>query len=86
MTNLDVLGTYMAIPKAPPSFSCLLNSKPSLIHRADYHRVLYDEALRLGVTVRLNADVRTADFESPAVYLDTGESIDADVVIVADGE
>lgn len=59
---------------------------PSYIHRADYHRVLLDEALRLGVTIRLDSNVQSADFESPSVTLDTGASIDADVVVVADGQ
>ena len=63
----------------------LLNVTPSFIHRADYHRVLLNEALRLGVTLQLGSNVQTVDFESPSATLDTGSSISADVVIVADG-
>ncbi|OAP57295.1 hypothetical protein AYL99_08033 [Fonsecaea erecta] len=58
-----------------------------VIHRADYHGVLLDEAVRLGGKLRLNAeavDVK-ASTENPHVVLQTGEVIDADVIVGADG-
>ena len=57
-----------------------------MIHRADYHQVLLDEAARLGATLRLDAevvDIKTAD--NPHVVLQTGEVINADVIVGADG-
>ncbi|KIW98290.1 uncharacterized protein Z519_01874 [Cladophialophora bantiana CBS 173.52] len=58
-----------------------------VIHRADYHGVLLDEAVRLGAKLRLNAeavDIK-ASMENPHVVLQTGEIVHADVIIGADG-
>jgi salicylate hydroxylase len=57
-----------------------------VIHRADYHGVLLDEAVRLGVDVKLNSKVVDIDFsETPHVVLESGEFIEADVIVGADG-
>ncbi|RAH46603.1 FAD/NAD(P)-binding domain-containing protein [Aspergillus brunneoviolaceus CBS 621.78] len=56
-----------------------------IIHRADYHRVLYEEAVRLGAEVRLGVAVEGVDFEGPAVLLVGGERVRGDVVLGADG-
>ncbi|PYH85593.1 FAD/NAD(P)-binding domain-containing protein [Aspergillus uvarum CBS 121591] len=56
-----------------------------IIHRADYHRVLYEEAVRLGVQVRLGVEVEGVDFEGPTVLLAGGERVPGDVVLGADG-
>ncbi|KAL2822451.1 hypothetical protein BJX63DRAFT_417549 [Aspergillus granulosus] len=56
-----------------------------IIHRSDFHRVLLDEATRLGVEVRLNAEVVDVDFEGPEVILAGGERVAGDVMIGADG-
>ncbi|OAG34856.1 hypothetical protein AYO21_10961 [Fonsecaea monophora] len=58
-----------------------------VIHRADYHSVLLDEVSRLGGKLQLNAEVVDvkASAEKPKVVLRTGEVIDADVVVGADG-
>ncbi|EXJ74849.1 uncharacterized protein A1O5_01545 [Cladophialophora psammophila CBS 110553] len=58
-----------------------------VIHRADYHGVLLDEAVRLGGKLRLNAeavDIKVS-MENPHVVLQTGEIVDADVIVGADG-
>ncbi len=58
----------------------------SVIHRADYHTVLLDEAVRLGAQIQLNAKV--VDIKSsqrPEVVLESGDVISADVVVGADG-
>lgn len=39
------------------------------IHRADYHKILADEARRLGVDVRLGCTVTAIDFETPNVHV-----------------
>lgn len=56
-----------------------------VIHRADYQRVLVEEAQRLGVKLRLKADVSDIDFEYTEVKLRDGEVISGDVIIGADG-
>lgn len=58
-----------------------------MIHRADYHKLLLDEALRLGGQLRKDAeviDVNTS-VETPFVTLHTGEKVHADVIVAADG-
>ena len=57
-----------------------------MIHRADYHRVLLDEAVRLGAEIRLNSKlVAIESSETPRVVLETGEVVHADVIVGADG-
>ncbi|KAK5394843.1 hypothetical protein LTR07_006600 [Exophiala xenobiotica] len=58
-----------------------------VIHRADYHTVLLDEALRLGADLRKNSEVVDGNFSPPNPYvlLQTGEKVEGDVIIGADG-
>lgn len=57
------------------------------MHRADYQRVLAEEARRLGAEFRLGAGVIEVECnnERSVVTLDTGEKLAADVVVGADG-
>ncbi|KAF2731483.1 putative salicylate hydroxylase [Polyplosphaeria fusca] len=58
-----------------------------LIHRVDYHRVLLEEAKRLGVKVELRAWVVDVDFEKTSVTLNGREAdpIETDIIVGADG-
>ncbi|KAI1628322.1 putative salicylate hydroxylase [Exophiala viscosa] len=56
-----------------------------VIHRADYHEVMLDEAKRLGVEIRLGCNVESLDFGHTEVVLDHGERLNADVIVGADG-
>ncbi|KAF1813356.1 FAD/NAD(P)-binding domain-containing protein [Eremomyces bilateralis CBS 781.70] len=56
-----------------------------VIHRADYHQVLLDEAKRLGVEIQLNASVKDISFEDGVVYLEDDTTLKGDVVIGGDG-
>lgn len=59
----------------------------SVIHRADYHGMLWREASRLGAVVRLSAEVVGVDSGgSTCAVLDSGERVYGDVVIGADGQ
>ena len=55
------------------------------IHRADYHRILVEEAERLGVTILLNSAATGIDFETPAVHLKHRPDFPADLILGADG-
>ncbi|KIX06436.1 uncharacterized protein Z518_04412 [Rhinocladiella mackenziei CBS 650.93] len=56
------------------------------IHRADYHKILVDQAVRLGVVIQLNSFVTGIDFEQPAVYIkNRSKPFLADLIIGADG-
>ncbi|KAL4937814.1 hypothetical protein BDV06DRAFT_215602 [Aspergillus oleicola] len=56
-----------------------------IIHREDFHRILRDEATRLGAEIRLGAEVTDIVFEGPEVILAGGERVAGDVIIAADG-
>ncbi|KAJ5651378.1 Salicylate hydroxylase [Penicillium longicatenatum] len=56
-----------------------------VIHRADYHRVLREEATRLGATIRLASEVISADSKTTSVVLASQERLYADIIIGADG-
>ncbi|KAJ6086210.1 Salicylate hydroxylase [Penicillium sp. IBT 16267x] len=56
-----------------------------VIHRADYHRVLREEATRLGATIRLASEVISADSNTTSVLLASQERLYADIIIGADG-
>ncbi|KIY01510.1 uncharacterized protein Z520_03062 [Fonsecaea multimorphosa CBS 102226] len=56
------------------------------IHRADYHKILVEEAERQGVEIRLDCFVTGIDFELPAVHIkNRSEPFTADLIIGADG-
>lgn len=55
------------------------------IHRADYHKILVDEAKRLGVELFLGSNVTSVDFEKPSIKFVNGVEFHADVVLGADG-
>ncbi|KAJ5661452.1 uncharacterized protein N7477_009068, partial [Penicillium maclennaniae] len=57
-----------------------------LIHRIDYHRILLDEAIRLGAVLMLGAEVENVSVEAPEVILTDGRKLSADVLIGADGQ
>ncbi|KAJ5643811.1 uncharacterized protein N7484_006318, partial [Penicillium longicatenatum] len=56
-----------------------------IIHRADYHQVLLQEAIRLGVKFQWGAAVEHILIDGPEVILAGGERVSGDVVIGADG-
>ena len=64
-----------------------LYSAPYLvIHRADLHHILLQEARRLGVKINLNRHFTKINFSEPSVELSNGEKSIADIVLGADGE
>jgi flavin-dependent dehydrogenase len=56
----------------------------SVIHRADYHQILLDNARSLGVEIRLGALVEKILVDETAVIVGA-ETITGDVIIGADG-
>ncbi|KAL9092408.1 MAG: hypothetical protein Q9159_000916 [Coniocarpon cinnabarinum] len=55
------------------------------LHRVDLQRALASRAKALGVQVRLGADVIDVDFASRTVVLASGERVEGDVIMCADG-
>ncbi|KAL4772949.1 hypothetical protein BDW60DRAFT_216166 [Aspergillus nidulans var. acristatus] len=56
-----------------------------IIHRQDFYQLLFDEAIRLGVEIRLGAEVTDIAFGTAEVVLAGGERVTGDVIIGADG-
>ena len=55
------------------------------IHRADYHKILVEEAVRLGVKMQLGSAVIKIDFEKPSVHVKDKPEVHADLILGADG-
>ena len=55
------------------------------IHRADYHRILVEEARRVGVVIKLDTVVLGIDFEKGVVQLKDKPDFEVDLVLGADG-
>lgn len=61
-------------------------SRNWLIYRPDYQRVLYEEALRAGATVRFGVQVTKIDQENARLDIESGEPLAFDLILGADGE
>lgn len=57
-----------------------------VIHRADYHTVLFEETQRWVTTITLNAKVKSVDSDTTAMLLEDGRKIEADVIVSVDGK
>ena len=55
------------------------------IHRADYHKILVDEAVRLGVNMALGSVVTGIDFEGGLIRMRDRPDFRADLILGADG-
>ncbi|KAI1628978.1 salicylate hydroxylase [Exophiala viscosa] len=56
------------------------------IHRADYHKIMVEEARKLGVDIQLDSFVTGIDFERPAVHVkNRKDPFLCDLIIGADG-
>ena len=55
------------------------------VHRADYHSVLLDKAVTLGVDIRGASRVVDYDWGAPAAILEGGGSVRGDLIVIADG-
>jgi len=55
------------------------------IHRADFHKILVEEAYRVGVIIHLDSTAIGIDFERPAVLVKNKPDFEADILIGADG-
>ena len=55
------------------------------LHRADLQTALYERTLELGVKFRLGCSVTDVNFDSGILTLKTGEKIQSDLIVGADG-
>jgi salicylate hydroxylase len=57
------------------------------MHRVDLQNILYKKAISLGVDVKLNHRILSVDStpEGPRIILESGQTLDCDIVVGADG-
>ena len=76
----EILGTAPLMPQVEKK-----HGAPSyMIHRADLHGALLDDAETVA-EIRVNSIVVSVDFDKPSVALQDGTSVDANLIVAADG-
>ena len=80
-------GRVLASKNAGADMIELYGSEWVVIHRARYHSLLLEEAVRLGTEVRLGCEVVDVQAQSSntVVTLQDGQAVSGDVIIGADG-
>ncbi|VUC25705.1 unnamed protein product [Clonostachys rosea] len=76
-----LLGCDREIAGSEQKYGC----RQLIGHRGDFHLILFRFAVKQGVDIRMGTSVATYNPAKPSVILDTGEELESDVVIVADG-
>ncbi|UPK95695.1 hypothetical protein LCI18_006630 [Fusarium solani-melongenae] len=56
-----------------------------MVHRADYHSVLLQRALDLGVCIKDGCRVEGYDWNAPAAIVQGGDKVTGDLLVIADG-
>ena len=70
----------------PPSFADGTLRIEHYMQHDELHRVLYDAAVQHGAQIRHRAKVVDIDVKHREVILESGERINGDVIVGADGE
>ncbi|KAH7175414.1 hypothetical protein EDB81DRAFT_939572 [Dactylonectria macrodidyma] len=83
--SLDYKSGQVLLNKDFSRFQDIYGAPWLFVHRADYIRVLLDEASRLGVQIRLGCEVEEVDTQAPWLRLANDEIVTADVIIGCDG-
>jgi salicylate hydroxylase len=78
-------GQLLGTTPLHPLLSGKYGSPYWLIHRADFQAILFDAAKAVGVDIRLGCYVVSVDVSGPRAMLASGETLQGDVVIGADG-
>jgi 2-polyprenyl-6-methoxyphenol hydroxylase-like FAD-dependent oxidoreductase len=67
-------------------YKILMSYRIWAVHRADLQQVLFEAAVKRGISLRLGCPVVEVDDENLAVVIKGGERIEADVIVGADGK
>lgn len=79
-------GTVIGRTNFNPECEQRFGSPYYVTHRAHLHDVLHERTQELGVVVELNRKAESIDAENGIVRFTCGETIDADLIVAADGE
>ncbi|KIM92686.1 hypothetical protein OIDMADRAFT_139218 [Oidiodendron maius Zn] len=78
-------GSMLSLQKLRPLMDEIYGSPYLHVHRATFHKILCDEARRLGVEFQLGLTVTGVDFDKPAVKVHGHKDITAHFILGADG-
>lgn len=79
--NSAVIG----VTDLSPEFGEQYGAPYYVVHRAHLHRALYEQALELGVGIRLDSKVAAYDPGAASISLSDGSTFQGDLVVAADG-
>lgn len=79
-------GALIGVTHTSPEFTAQYGAPYLVVHRAHLHQALYEQALALGVTTRLNSKVDRYDTATAAIELADGRVFRGDLVVAADGQ
>lgn len=78
-------GDAIGYTKLVPEFTDNFRAPYYVVHRAHFHKALYDKALELGVEVKVNSKVEEYSADQASVKLENGQVYTADLIVAADG-
>jgi salicylate hydroxylase len=76
----EILGSSPLMPEVERKYG----APQYVVHRADIHTAMMEQAQKVA-DIRVNSMVLSVDFDKPSVTLVDGTSLEADVVVGADG-
>ena len=78
-------GLIIGNARVNPQSEELFGSPYYVTHRAHLHEILHQKAVELGMVIRLGSKVEKYDLDTTSFALASGEVIDADLIVAADG-
>jgi salicylate hydroxylase len=78
-------GEVLSIAPLDPEMTEVYGTPYWLIHRPDYHRLLHEAAVENGCEIRVRSRVISVDESVPSITLKNGETLEADLIVGADG-
>lgn len=83
--NYDSSDTILGIDDQIGTSKAKYGCRQLIGHRGDFHLILYQFAISLGITIHMGTTVSDYNATKPSILLESGEEITSDVVIIADG-
>ena len=78
-------GNTIGLTKLIPHFRTKYKAPYYVVHRAHFHNAMYQLALSLGITIKVGHKVIEYDESVPSVTTSDGNTLEADLVVAADG-
>lgn len=79
-------GALIGVTDTSPEFTAQYGAPYFVVHRAHLHNALYEQALALGVTIRLNSKVDSYDADTATIVTADGRGFTGDLIVAADGK